>query len=132
MPLSMFRRVAVDFAIGGSVLLAVGCSTTTAPPKSTTTAPAKRAITQHVGVVTGVASPCWPYPSNRGIGKKTVTVTVSRNGQTVSSQTVRGDHFYAFKLSPGNYDVSTLYSRARPVMITTGGTVKVDLPDDCA
>lgn len=119
----MFRRVVVEFAIGGLVLLTVGCSTATVP--------AKRAITQHVGAVTGVASPCWPYAFDRGIGKKAVTVMVTRNGQTVSSQTVRGDHVYRFKLSPGHYDVSTLYARARPVTVTTGGTAKVDLPDDC-
>jgi hypothetical protein len=122
MPL-VVRRIQIGLAVGGLAFLAVGCSTTTAP--------APKAISSDVGVVTGVASPCWPYAFNKGIEKASVKVTLTRNGQNVASQTVRGDHVYHFKLSPGIYAVSTLYSPARPFTITTGSTAKVDLPDDC-
>lgn len=102
-------------------LVASGCSTTSAPtPKPPT-----------VGIVTGVASPCWPYPTDKGIGKTLVRVNVSQKGKTVASQSVKGDHIYRFTLAPGHYVVSTPYSRLQAVIISTGHTVKVDLPDDC-
>jgi hypothetical protein len=123
MPLIAFRRVQIVLAIGGLAFVGLGCSATTAP--------VPRPVAQHVGVVTGIASPCWPYARSKGIGKAPVEVTVTRHGERVTSQTVRGDHVYHFELSPGNYAISTLYSTARPVTTATGSTVKIDLPDDC-
>jgi len=102
-------------------MVIAGCSTTSAPMPS----PPK------VGVVTGVASPCWPYPTNKGIEKSPVRVVATRDGKTLATQTVRGDHVYRFTLGPGSYVVTTFYSRPRPVTIASGRTVKVDLPDDC-
>jgi hypothetical protein len=123
MLLLVVRRVQIALAAGGMALLTVACSTTTAP--------APKAISRDVGVITGIASPCWPYAFNKGIEKASAKVTLTRNGQSVASQIVRGDHVYRFKLLPGSYAVSTLYSPATPFTITTGSTVKVDLPDDC-
>lgn len=100
-------------------------------PTTTETALSPSPTAQAPGILTGVASPCWPYASDNGIGEKSVTVTVARDGQTVASQTVRGDHIYRFMLSPGSYIVSTPYSRVKAVTIINGRTVTADLPDDC-
>ncbi len=106
-----------------TALATAGCATTSAPP--TTTVP------RGLGVVTGIASPCWPYATDRGIRRASVTVTLSRDGRTVATQTVRGDHVYRVELVAGAYVVSTPFSRPVPVAVTVGRTVRADLPDDC-
>jgi hypothetical protein len=121
MSLPAFRKAVVALAIG--LGLTAGCSNATAPVPPP--------IRPSVGTVSGIASPCWPYAFNKGIEKAAVRVTVIHDGQTVASQTVRGNHVYHFTLSVGDYVVSTLYSKARPITITAGRTVKADLPDDC-
>jgi hypothetical protein len=113
-------KAVVAVALTG--MLAAGCSTTSSAP---------RPGAQHLGIVTGVASPCWPYAFNKGIKKARVEVSVLQNGRTVVSQTVRGSHVYRFQLTPSSYVVSTPYSKAVPIVITSGQTVKVDLPDEC-
>lgn len=105
-----------------TAMLAAGCSTTSSAPSPST---------QTLGVVTGVASPCWPYAFDKGIKRARVEVSVLQNGRTVVSQTVRGSHVYRFPLMPSSYVVSTPYSKTVPIVITAGRTVKVDLPDDC-
>jgi hypothetical protein len=119
---SHFRGIVVTLT-GGLALLAVGCTT-----KAATT---PRTTVPDVGVVTGIASPCWPYPFTNGIRKASVTVTVALNGQTLATQTVRGRHVYHLTLGPGGYLISTPYSPAKPVTIVAGLAAKVDLPDDC-
>jgi hypothetical protein len=121
MSLPAFRKAVVALAVG--LGLTAGCSNTTAlvPPP----------IPPDIGTVSGIASPCWPYAFNKGIEKASVRVTVTRDGRTVASQTVRGNHVYHFTLSLGDYVVSTFYSKARPITITAGRTVKADLPDGC-
>jgi hypothetical protein len=109
-------------AVALTSMLAAGCSTARSAPKPST---------QNLGTVTGVASPCWPYAFNAGIKKAPVEVSVLQNGRIVVSQTVRGSHVYRFQLTPSSYVVSTPYSKAVPIAITAGRTVKVDLPDDC-
>lgn len=84
-----------------------------------------------VGILTGMASPCWPYPTNKGIEKAIVKVEVSKGENTVATQSVTGSHIYHFTLKPGTYVVSTPYSRPQPVTIAIGRTAHVDLPDDC-
>ena len=109
----------IALALAG--LVASGCSTRSAPtPKPPT-----------VGILTGVASPCWPYPTDKGIGKALVRVNVSQEGKTVASQSVKGGHIYRFTFSPGRYVVSTAYLRLQAVTISAGHTVKVDPSDDC-
>ena len=103
-------------------MLAAGCSTSSSAPKPSA---------QNLGIVTGVASPCWPYASDKGIRRTQVEVSVVQNGHAVVTQTVRGNHIYRFQLTPSGYVVSTPYSQARPIVITADRTVKVDLPDDC-
>jgi hypothetical protein len=120
---SDFRRIVAAILTCALALLAVGCTTKTATTPRTTS--------PHVGIVTGVASPCWPYPFTKGIRKTPVTVTVTRDGQRVASQKVRGKHVYHLTLAPGNYVVSTLYSPAKPVTIVAGLAAKSDLSDDC-
>lgn len=118
-----FRRIVAALLTCALALLAVGCTTKTATTSRTTSPP--------VGIVTGVASPCWPYPFTKGIRNAPVAVTVTRDGQRVASQTVRGKHVYHLTLAPGSYVVSTLYSPAKPVTIVAGLAAKADLPDDC-
>jgi hypothetical protein len=118
-----FRRIVAAFLTCALALLAVGCTTKTATTSQMTS--------PHVGIVTGIASPCWPYPFTKGIRKSPVTVTVTRDGQSVATQMVRGDHVYHLTLAPGGYLVSTLYSPAKPVTIVVGLAAKVDLPNDC-
>ena len=113
---------AVGVLMTGAVLI-TGCSTTVTP--ATTTLP------PGLGVVTGVASPCWPYANDRGIRKAAVTVTVVQDDRAVASQTVRGDHVYRVELAPGAYTVSTPYSKPEPVSVVDRRTQRVDLPDDC-
>jgi hypothetical protein len=112
-------RSLVALALVG--IVASGCSATSAP----------RPEPQTVGIVTGVASPCWPYTTNKGIEKALVKVAVTQGEKTVASQSIRGDHVYRFALAPGSYLVSTPYSRPQLVTIAIGRTVKADLPDDC-
>lgn len=38
-----------------------------------------------VGILTGMASPCWPYPTNKGIEKAIVKVEVSKGENTVAT-----------------------------------------------
>jgi hypothetical protein len=122
MSLRAFRKAVVALAVG--LGLTAGCSNTTAPSPPP--------IPPNVGTVSGIASPCWPYAFNKGKENASVRVTVTRSGQPVASQTVRGNHLYHFTLWVGDYVVSTFYSKARPITIAAGRTVKADLPDDCA
>lgn len=123
MSASDFRRIVAALVTCGLALLAVGCTTKTATTSRTTV--------RDVDIVTGMAAPCWPYPFAKGIRKAPVAVTVTRNGQKVATQTVRGNHVYHLTLAPGGYLVSTLYSPAKPVTIVVGHAATVDLPDDC-
>jgi hypothetical protein len=109
-------------AVALTGILAAGCSATSSAPKPTA---------KPLGIVTGVAYPCWPYASDKGIKKARVEVSVLQNGRTVVSQTVRGSHVYRFQLRPSTYVVATPYSKAVPIVVTAGRIVKVDLPDDC-
>ena len=113
-------RTVIAVALTG--MLAAGCSTTSSAPNPSP---------QRLGIVTGVASPCWPYAFNTGIEKARVEVSVLQNGRTVVRQIVRGSHVYRFHLTPSSYVVSTPYSKAVPVTIIAGQTMRVDLPDDC-
>ena len=116
----MIPKTIIAVALTG--LLAAGCSATSSAPKPSA---------ENLGTVTGVASPCWPYAFNTGIKKARVEVSVLQNGRTVVRQIVRGSHVYRFHLTPSSYVVSTPYSKAVPVTIIAGQTMRVDLPDDC-
>ncbi len=120
----MVRRTQMALAVSGLAVLGGKCST----------APARAHCVARPdgGMVTGVASPCWPYAFDDGMARAVVEVTVTRDGEKVAGQAVRGEHVYHFELPAGTYVVSTPYAKATLVTIATGDTTKVDLPDDCA
>jgi hypothetical protein len=84
-------------------------------------------------VVTGVATPCVGLVARDQYARVPVRVVLSKGGQTVSSQTVKGNDTYRFKVAPGLYVVSSDQSTVAPTRITlhTGQIAQVNLSAHC-
>lgn len=84
-------------------------------------------------VLTGVATPCVGLVAQDQYAQMPVRVVLSKGGQTVTSQIVKGGHTYRFKVAPGPYVVSSDQSTVVPTRITlhTGQIAHVNLSAHC-
>ena len=124
----MGRRRVLRSLLGSLAFALVGCGGHAAPISTFTT------VAQ--GEIAGVAAPCIGRSITASqLANISVTVTVSANGKTVGTQTVKGEPFaYRFVVAPGLYEVASGGEGSLgPLSVTvrSGEIARVNIPSNC-